>query len=58
MRRVGKMKTILKLRIVNLKKLKYDFKKDLTGKTGKQTLMLYFSQIIGLFLGLFTSIIN
>jgi len=44
--------------MVNLKRIVHEFKKDLTGKTGKQTLIFYFSQIIGLFLSLFISIIN
>ena len=44
--------------MVNLKRIVHEFKKDLTGKTGKQTLILYFSQIIGLFLGIFIGVIN
>ena len=35
-----------------------EFKKDLTGKTGRQTFTLYLTQIIALFLGIFTGIIN
>lgn len=35
-----------------------EFKKDLMGNTGRQTSTLYLSQIIALFLGVFTGIIN
>jgi len=35
-----------------------EFKKDLKGKTGRQTATLYLTQIIALFLGIFTGIIN
>lgn len=35
-----------------------EFKKDLKGKTAKQTSTLYFTQIIALLLGVFTGIIN
>ena len=35
-----------------------EFKKDLTGKTGRQTSTLYIAQIIALFLGVFVGIIN
>ena len=35
-----------------------ELKKDLTGKTGRQTSTLYLAQIIALFLGVFTGIIN
>lgn len=35
-----------------------ELKKDLTGKTGRQTSTLYLAQIIALFLGIFTGIIN
>ena len=58
MGRLSEMKKILEFRMVNPKRIGYELKKDLTGKTGKQTFTLYFSQIIGLFLGLFIGIIN
>jgi len=35
-----------------------EFKKDLLSRTGKQTSILYLSQIIALFLGVFIGIIN
>jgi O-antigen/teichoic acid export membrane protein len=35
-----------------------EFKKDLTEKTGRQISTLYLSQIIALFLAIFTGIIN
>ena len=44
--------------MVNAKGIVNEFKKDLTGKTGRQTSTLYLSQIIALFLGIFTGIIN
>ena len=44
--------------MVNAKSIIYEFKKDLMGKTGRQTSTLYFSQIVALFLGIFTGIIN
>ena len=44
--------------MVNAKSIVYEFKKDLRGKTGRQTSTLFLSQIIALFLGIFTGIIN
>ena len=44
--------------MVNAKSIVYEFKKDLMGKTGRQTSTLYLSQIAALFLGIFTGIIN
>ena len=44
--------------MVNAKGIVNQFKKDLKGKTGRQTSTLFFSQIIALFLGVFTGIIN
>jgi len=58
MERAAEMKRILTFKSIDLKKIGYELKKDITGRTGKQTLILYFSQIIGLFLGLFIEIIN
>jgi len=44
--------------MVNAKDIVNEFKKDLLSRTGKQTSTLYLSQIIALFLGVFTGIIN
>lgn len=44
--------------MANAKDIINEFKKDLKGKTGRQTSTLYLSQIIALFLGIFTGIIN
>ena len=44
--------------MVNAKSIVYEFKKDLMGKTGRQTSTLFLSQIAALFLGVFTGIIN
>ena len=44
--------------MVNAKGIVNEFKKDLKGKTGRQTSTLYLSQIIALFLGVFTGVIN
>lgn len=44
--------------MVNAKSIINEFKRDLKGKTGRQTSTLYLSQIIALFLGIFTGIIN
>ncbi|MCD4801330.1 MAG: oligosaccharide flippase family protein [Anaerolineales bacterium] len=41
-----------------IKKIVNDFKKDLTGKTGRQTSTLFLTQIAAFFLGIFTGIIN
>ena len=43
---------------MKVKEILYEFKKDLLGKTGKQTSILYSSSIISLFLGVFIGIIN
>ena len=55
MEKVIEIKNNLKI-FLNLKL--DEIKKDLTGKTGRQTLILYFSQIVSLFLGIFTGVIN
>ena len=44
--------------MVNAKDIVNEFKKDLLSRTGRQTSTLYLSQIIALFLGVFTGIIN
>ena len=44
--------------MVNAKGIVNEFKKDLKGKTGRQTSTLFFSQIIALFLGVFIGVIN
>jgi len=44
--------------MVNPKDIVNEFKKDLLSRTGRQTSTLYLSQIIALFLGVFTGIIN
>ncbi|PXF51574.1 MAG: hypothetical protein C4B55_04165 [Candidatus Methanophagaceae archaeon] len=53
-----KIKNGLGFRMVNAKSIVYEFKKDLMGKTGRQTSTLFLSQIAALFLGVFTGIIN
>ena len=44
--------------MMKVKEILYEFKKDLLGKTGRQTSILYSSSIISLFLGVFIGIIN
>lgn len=44
--------------MANAKNIINEFKKDLLSKTARQTSTLYLSQIIALFLGVFTGIIN
>jgi len=43
---------------MDIKGIIIELKRDLTGKTGRQTLSLYFSQILALILGAFISVIN
>ena len=43
---------------MSIKKHVGDFKKDLTGKTGRQTSTLFLSQIVALFIGVFIGVIN
>ena len=44
--------------MLNITNIVLDLKKDLSGKTGRQTSTLYISQIVALFLGIFVGIIN
>lgn len=53
-----KIREWLGFRMVNAKSIVCEFKKDLMGKTGRQTSTLYISQIVALFLGIFIGIIN
>lgn len=43
---------------MNIKSIIIGLKKDLVGEIGKQTLLLYLSQILALILGIFTSVVN
>lgn len=44
--------------MVKINQVLSEFKRDLLGKTGRQTSVLYSSQIVALFLGVFIGIIN